>query len=91
MDESALDGSVTPLTEDQFIEVLKQATAYSPYTGTLEDAADIYFDTVVCCYKAIATGADIKIEGPENYLVKETLVENTKQRNCRRLKRGNDG
>lgn len=80
VDESALDGSVTPLTEDQFIEVLKQATAYSPYTGTLEDAADIYFDdSGMLVIKAIATGADIKIEGPENYLVKETLVENTKQ------------
>lgn len=80
VDESLLDGSVTPLTEDEFVEALRAATAYSPYTGTLEDAADIYFDKGgMLIIKAKTTGADVEISGPENYFVKETLVNDTKQ------------
>jgi len=77
VDETALDGT---LTEDEFIEVLENSVAFSPYTGVLGDAADISFDAAGnITIKAKVSGENIAISGNQNVLVKETIVEASKQ------------
>lgn len=80
IDERLLNGSVTPLTEDQFIDILNASEAYEPFTGTLGDAADISIDdSGKLIVKSKASGANIEISGNPSILVKETLVEATRQ------------
>ncbi len=78
VDEASLDGSSTPLTEDAFIEVIEQATAYSPYTGILKDSANVFFNNAgELVIEPKATDADLELSGPENYFVVEESVQNT--------------
>lgn len=78
VDEAALDGSGTPLTQDEFIDVLEQAPAFSPYTSVLKDAADVYFnDAGQLIIEPKIADADLELSGPENYFVVEETVSET--------------
>ncbi len=80
VDEAALDGSGTPLTEDEFIDVIEQATAFSPYSGILKDVADVYFNNAgELIIEPKAADADLLLDGPVNYFVVEDTVTDTVQ------------